>query len=227
MRRKLLSKRHLSTVFVVFLFLTLLTESLIIIYSNEQKNQLRKKVSDETNLLQMSLTNEISSSLNLVLGLTGYVKVAENMTDNDFYKIARVILRESEIIRNIGMAPDNIISYMYPLEGNEEAVGLDYMKNELQKDAVLKAIETGHITIAGPVELVQGGEGFIARIPIFKGDNRDDYWGIASIVVDAEKLYEKSGLSSDNGWIEYSLKGRDAEGEKNGKTCFTDEDLAG
>ena len=199
-------------VLLVFISLVVLTEGLLHFYKEEQMFLLREKVTAEANKVKTALTSEINSSLNLVLGMVGYLNIVDEITDEDFQKIAKVIVRESGIIRNIALAPANVISYIYPLKGNENALGLDYMKNEEQKDAVLRAINSGSTIIAGPVNLVQGGIGFIARVPIYKGAGKSDYWGIASIVVDSIKLYDKSRILHRWHWIEYALKGKDSKG---------------
>ena len=223
-KEKLLNKIHYIVVFLIFIFIAFLTESFLFFYKHNQNNLLREKVTIEANKVQTALHNEINSSLNLVIGLVGYINTVDELTPEKFNRIAEVILSESEIIRNIGLAPGNVISFMYPLEGNRKALGMDYMKNTQQRGAVLKAVETGITVIAGPVNLVQGGRGFIARIPIYRGKNREDYWGIASIVVDEKKLYDRVDILQNNVWIKYALRGRDAGGI-DGEIFFGDKDV--
>ena len=57
---------------------------------------------------------------------------------------------------------------MYPLAGNEAAIGLDYRTNEVQREAALRVRETGKLVVAGPLDLVQGGTGLIGRAPIYE-----------------------------------------------------------
>ncbi len=224
MKETILKKRHIAVILLVVVFISALTESFIIFYKQNQYNLLRERVTIEANKVQTAINNEINSSLNLVLGLIAYINVIENIDTDSFNRIAEVILRESGIIRNIGLAPDNVISYMYPIKGNEKAIGLDYMKNEIQKDAVIKAIKTGNAVIAGPVDLVQGGSGFIARVPVYKGKNKSEYWGIASIVVDEIKLYSRIKILDSWQWIKYGIKGKDARGI-DGEQFFGDESV--
>ena len=80
------------------------------------------------------------------------------------------------------------------------------------------------IVLAGPLNLVQGGIGIIARIPVYitSGD-RQTFWGIISAVIDAEKLYTRSGLYED-GNIEFAIRGKDAGGTE-GEAFFGRHDL--
>ena len=224
MRARILRKKHVAVIIIVFLFLSFFTESFLNFYKQKKKVQLRDHVSVQANIVQTALLNEINSSLNLVLGLVSYISTADTLTYDNFNRIAETLYQKSDLIRNIGLAPDNVIKYMYPLKGNEKAIGLDYLANEAQRDAVLKAIKSGKTVIAGPVDLVQGGRGFIARIPIYKGKNKKDYWGLASIVVDEMKLYSRVRILHGWHWLQYALKGKDAKG-KDGEIFFGDKSV--
>ena len=103
---------------------------------------------------------------------------------------------------------------MYPLEGNEKAIGLDYRKNEKQREAALRAVDSGKMVLAGPIDLIQGGQGFIGRFPVFIDDvaGKPYSWGIVSAVVDVGRLYADSGLLSNELPIEIAISGRDATG---------------
>lgn len=118
-------------------------------------------------------------------------------------------------LRNIGAAPDMVIRLMYPLAGNEKAVGLDYRKTPGQRAAAERARDTGQLILAGPLPLAQGGTGLIGRIPVFLNapGSAPHFWGLVSVVIDVERLYRDSGLLDDGLRIELALRGRDAMGE--------------
>ena len=85
---------------------------------------------------------------------------------------------------------------MYPVEGNERAIGLDYREHREQRGDVLRAVRTGEIVLAGPVDLVQGGRAFIGRFPVFTGPEGEGrtVWGLLSAVIDVDELFEDSGV---------------------------------
>ena len=104
---------------------------------------------------------------------------------------------------------------MYPVAGNEKAIGLDYRKNPAQRAAALRARDERALVLAGPVDLQQGGQGFIGRFPVFvksAGDS-ERFWGIVSAVVDVQRLYQASGLLDDDLAIDVALTGKDGSGE--------------
>ncbi|SIO37952.1 diguanylate cyclase domain-containing protein [Salinivibrio sp. ES.052] len=109
--------------------------------------------------------------------------------------VAQKLLDKADYVRNVGLAPDNIISHVYPLEGNQAAIGLDFRTRPDQYRTVLKARNLGDVYIAGPINLVQGGQAIIARFPIFSSPTEStDYWGGVSIVIDHIKMFAEVGL---------------------------------
>ncbi len=104
----------------------------------------------------------------------------------------RKFLRHADYIKNIGLAPGNVLLFVYPIKGNEKALGLDYTKNAKQWPAVKMAIEERRTVVAGPVNLVQGGRAFISRTPIYvtlSDGEKGRYWGLSSIVIDMEGFF--------------------------------------
>ncbi len=99
----------------------------------------------------------------------------------------------------MAIAPDFVVTMIYPMQGNEKAIGLDYRKNERQREAAMTVRREGRLVITGPVDLVQGGRGLILRYPVMAraSDGRIDFWGILSGVMDMEKLYKSAGLRND------------------------------
>ena len=159
----------------------------------------------------------INNNLLSINGLNAEISLNPEITQDTFSRHASIILSQTTEIRNIAAARDMVITHMYPMKGNEKALGLDYRKNKQQRTAALKAKEIGGIFVAGPVNLVQGGRGFIARAPIFefardKSHNRGRFWGLISTVIDVDKLYAASGLSDVHRGIEISIRGQDSMG---------------
>jgi sensor domain CHASE-containing protein len=86
------------------------------------------------------------------------------------------------------------------------------------------------MVLAGPVDLLQGGQGFIGRFPVFvdDADGEDHLWGLVSAVVDVERLYEDSGFLDPDLPIDIAIAGRDAQASDNtvffGRPEIFDED---
>lgn len=176
----------------------------------------REEVASHANLLRSQLEGNINSNLQLAKGLVSVLSGRPDMTPDEFERLAKNLFDGHSELTIIAGAPDLVISMIYPREGNEKAIGLDYNKNEAQRAAALRARDSGSLILAGPVDLVQGGQGFIGRFPVFS-DNPDGtqrFWGIVSAVIDVEKLYENSGLKRNDLPIDISLVGKDALGAR-------------
>lgn len=181
----------------------------------------RISVVNKLSTVRARLEGVINGNLLSITGLITLFSLNPDTTQEEFSKYAALILEQKTQIRNIAAARDLVITHMYPTKGNEKALGLDYRKNAAQKNAAIKAIEVGGIFVAGPVNLVQGGRGFIARTPIYEagGDdnkNRDRFWGLISAVIDVDKLYFAAGLSAQDLPIEIAIRGQDSAGAQGG-----------
>ena len=173
----------------------------------------RADVLKEVSVVRAKLEGNISSNVQLVRGLVAVLSTEPDMTQPRFTQLAEKLFSEHSQLRNIAGAPDLVVRLMYPLEGNEKAIGLDYRNNEAQREATLRAQQTGQMILAGPVDLVQGGRGFIGRFPVFIGEaKRQQFWGIVSAVVDMDQLYADSGLTDPELGIDIAISGSDGRG---------------
>ncbi|WP_462170539.1 ATP-binding protein [Pseudoalteromonas xiamenensis] len=162
---------------------------------NRLKEIARTDAYEEVNLYRAKLESQINSNLQMVRGLAVAVSEKDNLNQANFTKIAAPLFDHSQILRNIGAAPDMVITWMYPLKGNEKAIGLDYNKVPVQREAALQAKNSKSIVLAGPLKLVQGGEALIARVPVFETES-NQFWGLLSVVIDIEKLYNAVDLQT-------------------------------
>lgn len=178
------------------------------------QEQLRARSLVQLNTIRAQLEGNINSNIQLVRGLVGALTTEPDMGQKRFSTLAEHVLRDRGQLRNVAAAPGLVISMIYPLEGNEKALGLDYRLKPEQRDAALKARDTGHVVFAGPVRLQQGGQGFIARFPVFtqQGNTEKRFWGIVSAVIDLDSLYRDSGLFDPGHGLDIAMTGKDGTG---------------
>ena len=129
-----------------------------------------------------------------------------DITQAEFSDRAQKVRGGNDSIINIAVAPDLVISMIYPIEGNEGALGLNYRENAEQLPAVQKALNTGRNVLAGPINLAQGGVGLIMRAPLYYSENQRSSagqnipnqprsQGIVSVVLDYQKFLDQTGIS--------------------------------
>ena len=185
-------------------------------YQNRRvfEQSLRNDVQSRASLIRAKLEGNVNGNIQLVRGLVATLSTEPDMQQQRFAELAGNLLAEKSQLRSVAGAPDLVVSLMYPMAGNEKAIGLDYRKNDAQREAALRARDSGELTLAGPVDLVQGGQGFIGRFPVFivgPGGN-PRFWGLVSAVMDLDRLYQDSGLLDPDLPIEIAISGRDGKG---------------
>lgn len=114
----------------------------------------------------------------------------------NFEQFAATIIDDPAIL-NILVAPDGVVSDVYPLEGNEAVIGLDYFSEGAgNKEAVL-AKETGQLVLGGPFNAVQGGQILVGRLPVFidEPSGAKHFWGLVSITLKYPQALDGAGLN--------------------------------
>ena len=175
----------------------------------------RTMVLDKLGLVRAQLEGKVNSNLQLIHGLVGVIATEPDMGQVRFSALASYLFNQSSQLINIAAAPDFVVRMVYPLTGNEAALGLDYRRNADQRDAAMQARDTREIVLAGPVHLVQVGRGFLGRYPVYYRDaaGEEQFWGIVSAVIDADRLYVDSGLAAMAGDISIAISGRDGQAD--------------
>jgi len=192
---------------LVLLYLSVWASS---VYQEQQKQALRASVIAQLGTLRAQIEGRLISDFQLTRGLASALATTNTLSQRDFEVLAKPLFESSKDLINLGAAPDLVLSYVYPLQGNEKAIGLNYLTHPTQKDAALRARDSRQVVVTGPLTLLQGGEGLIARFPIYRdlyaNSNADSessdeaFWGLLSVVLNVDRVYEKSGL------LEYSKR---------------------
>ena len=173
----------------------------------------RARIQQQAGLIKSRLEGQLNGDYQRLRGLAAMLATEPDMPQARFSQIAEQVLMGQTAIRHIGGAPGLVVSLMHPLEGNESAIGLDYTKNAAQRAAAHRVRDSGQMVLAGPVNLVQGGTGFIYRLPIFTGpEDQQQFWGILSAVVETGKLYAETGVTGGDTGLEIALAGKDGTG---------------
>ena len=184
------------------------------INDEQHATALRSRVQNDLAGFRNALEGNLNSNIQLVRGLVGVVALAPDLNQARFALAAAPLFDYSTQLRNIVLAPDLVIRMVYPVRGNEKAFNLDYRTVPEQLAAVEQARESRKIVLAGPINLVQGGVGLAARLPVYLNDRdgQEYFWGVISAVIDAEKLFVASGLRQNGLPIDIAIRGRDGKG---------------
>ena len=128
--------------------------------------------------------------------LGNYISAGENLDENTFSELAEKIPNEDGVIKAFELAPEGIVTDIYPKQGNEGAFGLDMLQeHERKKDAIL-AKKSGKYTLGGPYQLKQGGTGALLFNPVYQDNNSEqgEFWGFVILVIDWDRFIEEINL---------------------------------
>ena len=169
------------------------------------------------------LEGRLQANLAVGIGFEAQVAVLGDLDQAGLDALAERLIDPELNIRHVALAPDLVVSAVYPLRGNEAAIGLDYRKHKKQGEAALKAMRANRMVLAGPLDLVQGGGAhLIARFPVYVADGKP--WGLIALVIKAEELFADAGLLHAQADYQVALRGRDGLGQT-GAVFFGDADL--
>lgn len=185
------------------------------VYSQSQ----RAEVISHVSLIRAKLEGNINGTIQLIRGLVAIIATEPDMNQQRFTELSANLINEQSHLINIAAAPNMVVTLISPVEGNERSLGLNYLLNDAQRGAVLRARDTGEMILAGPIDLVQGGRAFVARYPVFiqTETEQNKFWGIVSAVIDVDMLYADSGLTGADVPVALALTGRNATGGRGGQ----------
>jgi len=126
----------------------------------------------------------VDRALSATYALAAVVQQGHGTVDN-FEEVATKMLPFYPGVSVLILAPGGVIRNAIPLAGNEKAIGLDLLKDPSMNNEARLARDSGKLTLAGPFELIQGGLGVAARLPIYFDDalGQSAFWGFANVVV--------------------------------------------
>lgn len=145
----------------------------------------------------------------LLSGLAAYIETFDDYKDEEIYSyLDNLINVNGDFINNLAIVQDTTIRWNYPLVGNENTIGIDMLNVPDQADDIINVKEKLEKDFSGPVELIQGGDGYIIRIPIIKDGS---YWGVASMILRADKFTELFDRYAIENNIEVTMCRKDSE----------------
>ncbi|QZO13584.1 diguanylate cyclase domain-containing protein [Pseudoalteromonas piscicida] len=216
----LLSVFSIGFWWVALYVINLISHSVVVSQLNEQRELTRADVF----LARDKLENAIFMDTYLAESLVTLVTIDPQFAVANWSQIVQKTIGKSKLIRHIALAPNNVISDVFPLEGNQAAIGFDFSSNVEQFRTVELARKSQRVFIAGPLQLVQQGEALIARFPVFSDYPKNkNYWGAISVVMDYQQLVTYSGLTKLQN-VEVALRGVDGLGPL-GEVFFGDREV--
>ena len=180
--------------------------------NQEKREKLKASYTAETTV------GKVEAQLNKYLSeselMKKLIEEKHEITDEEFSELSQLMQDENYVISAHELAKDGAVSQVYPLEGNEQAIGLDILRDSERKVAANLAKDSGEYTIAGPFDLVQGGVGALLFDPIYTADEsgKEQFWGFFILVIDWNKFIQETELNKlENAGYHYQIWKKDID----------------
>lgn len=184
--------KHLMIALIsgVVVFVATLSVLFSLTQSMESNSIKTRNLNSTKSLSQLSefMKFSIEKTIIMMRGYEVYVKTNPDISEEETTAYLKNLIGEEKLIRSVAIVKDSTILYEYPKAENLSAIGVDLLKVPAQKDVFNKVKITMQPVFLGPVSLVQGGTGYIARTPI-EVDGK--YWGQVAIVLKADALNQQ------------------------------------
>lgn len=187
--------RHLVEALAIVVLICAVAVFMALAHERHIEDERREEVRVIAALYAGKLRSELEQALSASSALGAVVRLERGMPA-DPSAVAEVILGLYPGAAALHLAPDGVVSFIHPLEGNEAVLGLDLLNDPLRGPSARHARDSGRLSVSGPHELVQGGLGLIGRRAVhLTGEGGDAlFWGFANVVIRVPDLLSRSGL---------------------------------
>ncbi|MBB4844044.1 PAS domain S-box-containing protein [Paucibacter oligotrophus] len=183
------------------LLTALLSSSLVLglARSHDQERQANERARVQGELMNLRERVEAlgRATFTPTANLVAMIELDGHISEARFNALAAQALPLLPHVRSIGAAPDDVLRFIYPLDGNQALLNLDLRQLPEQYRQIEKARRLGQPQMSGPLALRQGGTGLIQRSPVFvsQGEQAARYWGSVSVVADLQAFMDAAGLN--------------------------------
>lgn len=187
------TKRY-SWIIGLLIFITALLLGCIIVKNIEKEKKTAAAYTAQSTVkrinAQLDQYVELSEFLENVI-LAGY-----DLNQTTFSELAEMLPNEAGVVKAFELAPDGIITDIFPEQGNEQAFGMNMLTEHERSGDAKRAKETGKYTLGGPYQLKQGETGALLFHPVYQNNitGNDTFWGFVIIVIDWDKFIDEIGM---------------------------------
>lgn len=170
------TKRY-SWIIGLLIFITALLLGCIIVKNIEKEKKTAAAYTAQSTVkrinAQLDQYVELSEFLENVI-LAGY-----DLNQTTFSELAEMLPNEASVVKAFELAPDGIITDIFPEQGNEQAFGMNMLTEHERSGDAKRAKETGKYTLGGPYQLKQGETGALLFHPVYQNNitGNDTFWG--------------------------------------------------
>ena len=177
----------------------------LIVYKTDATEKEQKRTTAQLNATAYGerIKNEITNGIEITDTLQ-QILISENGEINYFDTISKNIMSDS--IESIQLAPNGVVTDIYPAEGNESCK-IDLLHDKDREEISCYARDNHTLITQGPFELKQGGYGIAVRNPVYlKDENGQEYfWGFTIVILRVPDIFSDSINALSNFGYKYKL----------------------
>ena len=191
-----------------------------IVYKTDTHEKWQRRTTAQLNVSTYGerIKNEITNGIAITDALK-QVLISENGDIKQFDTIAENLISDS--IESVQLAPDGVVTDIYPAEGNE-AGKIDLLHDKDRGKISCYAKDNHTIITQGPFELKQGGDGIAVRNPVYLNDeNRQEcFWGFTIVILRVPDIFSDSIHALSGFGYEYRLSKTETPWSDTYKTVY-------
>lgn len=177
----------------------------VVLYHSYRSNY--KQVRNVTTLNAATYAERLQNDMNRGVAITDTLEeiaISENGKIDNFQKVARDLM--ADFIQSIQIAPDGVVTAIYPEAGNE-AGKIDLVRDESRGEICRYGRDKNIVTMQGPFDLKQGGQGIAIRNPVYLegADGSPVFWGFTIVIIRVPEIFTESIQALTKFGYDYSL----------------------
>lgn len=202
-----LTSRLLFSIFVASI-IVLLGELTVRSDRNHEQRMMRDALYSTATVLTQQIQQNVASGIFATDTLYSMLNLADYDVDQ-FERWSKSILTVNPNVSALQLAPEGVVSHIYPNAEHQQALGHNLLKDHRRNDGALKAIESRELTFIGPIKLIQNGKyAVIARRPVFHNTDRNEsFWGFAIALIYVDTIIPAELYNLEEKGIKFSLSG--------------------
>ena len=176
-----------------------------IVYKTDTHEKEQRHITAQLNVVTYGerIKNEITAGIEITDALK-QILISEDGDIYHFETIAGNLISDS--IESIQLAPNGVVTDIYPAAGNE-AGKIDLIHDKDRGKISCYARDNHTIITQGPFKLKQGGYGIAVRNPVYLKDKNDQeyFWGFTIVILRIPDIFSDSIHALSDFGYEYRI----------------------
>lgn len=207
-------KHYFLQIFVILAIGVLLLYLFISFYCNQFVDSEKRVAISDADTYSQNVIKAMDGA-EQVTRVLEYCLISLNADTSFFEGTAKDMYSRLDYVNSIQLAPNGVVSDIYPLKGNEKGF-IDLMHDETRGPIVRYGKEKNVVTSQGPFDLKQGGKGIAIRNPVYLSDG--SFWGFTIVIINTDQLIDNITKMMDKKDYNYLLEKANPLDSKNFQT---------